>query len=735
MPDNVPLLPQDYKCGISIRYSGAEGVDWIAEDMFHEPLQNSRRTVYIKAATQISLFHNELNVLAKGATGSTAVLVSTGKDGIIGNADDGNDNMPGIIRYRVDGDMNIGKEVWAWPPTTTKALPPNNLKLPAYTTPLSFATLTYEPYESALAVLGKVGNNGQALSAKTNYYHYGVLDNAGDEWHSLQIGDDDYDSYSAEPNPKEVYWASDGKEQLFIVNPKTPCITVARTGNGQFYSTPAKVYYVPIIHDQTTYLLPLTGTVSVTLTNIYGGVVEYRLNGGEWTSNGTAVVTLPDSVFTTGINTLQCRYASTPTVIRTRTVVKNPSFPSAGESHGNLMWADDNEFQKIKARLARSPYTWYMNSKILGDPGTNLRKKWDDFGEKGHRRWAFGSYFTTNTAADINAFAALIKGWDSKPTDATKSYAQYAKGMLLENVLNLDPVGIYTSTSSMPAPMTENRGAGYYFVTNTYSTAIAYDLLIAHYRSNQHPDGITPIEDYFIRDMLGSNALNTFTSFRVAEVGLWGTALASGVLMSGLAMPDYDTPYYGTAGYNGTTNATHLWTPFPDDVFTWKQVLTDRVLAPTESASLSSPRVVRYPNRSATYDIENVYHTLFCPGGFWKGPNLGYFNLMTQPFWVTTNLAAIHTPTAHQWPVIHEAYLNSVKGVMTGSCGTGTPAPSAQQLGTINNRHPTVAAFGRQALIDGGGAAEVDTLLKLLWYDDIGEVGAAPAAPTSLSVI
>jgi len=751
MPDNTPLLPQDYKSGISIRYSGTEGVDWIAEDMYHEPLVNNRRTVYIKAATTITLSHNELNVLAKGP-GTSVVLVSTGKDGVLGTADDGNYGMPGIIRYRVDGDMSLGKELWAWnhpdertKQGTLKPLPVGNLKLPAYTTPLSFATLMYEPYKPSLPVLGKVGDNGVAITDSSNYYYYGVRDSAGDEWHSLQIGDDDYASYPLSDDQKEVYWASDGKEQLFVVNPKTPCITVTRTGNGQFYTTPAKAYFVPKIYDQTTYIQPGTGSVSIKLTNIYDGPVEYRINTGDWINNGTAMVTLMDSAFDTGSNILECRYASTPDVVRTRKIVKNPPFPSAGESHGNLMWADDNEFQKIKARLTRAPYKWFWESKLLGDADTTMRQKWDAFGGKGHRRWAFGSWYTSNTAADLNAFVALINGWDAKPGVTTKSWAQYAKGMLLENILNLDPVGIMVSTGNMPAPMTENRGAGYNVVKNTHSTAIAYDLLIAHYRSDQHADGITPIEDYFIRDMLASYALIAFRAFASAELGLWATAQATGVLMTGLAMPDYDTPYYGTSGYNDPpTPASHNYTPFPDESFTWKEVLTDIKLAPDQDPSNPSSRVVRYPNRSATYDMENLYHTMFCINGHWDYINLGYYNLMTVPWWVTTNLTAIHAPASYQWPVIHQSYLRSVKGEMMPFCGgAGGPegAKYSQQLCAINDRHPTVAKQGRTALIypppkaPASNGAYVSSLYELIWYDDVGEVASPPAAPTNLRVI
>ncbi len=707
---DLSFLPQDYKCGISIRYSGTSGVDYLAEPLFHEPLQNNRQTVYIKSATTISLFHNQINSLGRYAGEYNMVVGAGGPDTIVGNSDDG------TIRYRVDGDLNEKRVFANDNPIKTIGVWAGMVVLPAYSAPLSFASLEYS---AGVPVLGRTGDNGQPITNPATYFHYGHLDSAGDEWHTLDIGDDDR-TYGITRSYKVVDFSSDGKQQLFVVNPKTPCVTVERTGNGQFYTTPAKAYFIPKIHDQTTYILPRAGTVSVKLTDIYGGVVQYRLNGGSWTNNGTNVVTLADSAFSTGTNTLEARYAATPTVIRTRTVVKNPGFPSAGEAHGHLMWGDSTEYAKIAGRLNTGRYANYWNTKF--NTRSELQQTyWDTYGMQGFRRPWFGADPVVATAAFENGFMAKVLGNDAKISVSPKTYAQYAKEMLLDNVMNLDTVTSELNSNQFPAPWTEFRGAGYNTVPNVFSFAPGYDLLIANYRSDQHADGITPIEDYFIRDQMGQYNLRILQNYAKNGPGLWGTATSMGAFMISLAMPTYNTPYFGTSGVDGTA-ATHLWTPYPDYPETWKNLFIN--VAPATRA---------YPNRLWAFGPDRPddgYDLIGNSGpalGYWEYQGLGYWNLMARTYSVLTNLSAIHT--SNTWPVIHQGFLYTVTGAMRGALGTAdepTPIPPGsykQMLFALNDRHPTVVGPGRQALIDRG-PANPSNLFDLIWYDDGGAVSA-----------
>lgn len=715
---DTSLLPQDYKCGISIRYSGTEGIDWIAEEMYHDPIVTSRRTVYIRDTTDISLFHNSLNSRASGIGGSLQQIGAAGPDGISGNADDG------IIRYKIDGDMN-STALWADRNTTPRRFPTRPL-LTAYTTPFAFEDLTYAPFASEVKVLGTTGGNGQPISSRTDYYHYGILDSVRDEWHSMAIGDDDWAGWAGPAGAKEAFWSSDGREQLFVLNPKTPCITVAKSGNAQFYTTPAKAYFIPKIHNQTTYIQPGTGSISVILTSLYGKDVHYRINGGSFTDAEAAKVVLDASDFSTGNNLLECYYEGNEDIVRTRTIVKNPPFPSAGESHGNLMWKDSIEFNKIAARLTTPTYSWYWN-KIRTDRDSNFQRYWDLYGWQGLRKPWIGVHPSAGTKAFENAFIALVKGWDSRHSSgAAKTYAQYAKEMLLDNVLDLDTVGAELNPSADPSPCTENRGGGYYVVNNNFGYVPGYDLLIAHYRSDQHASGLTPIEDHFIRDKIAGFANSKVSGYASGGPGMWATAEAAGVLMGGIAMPNYNTNYYGTSGYNGITTATHLWTPFPTVPETWKQIFTDLVHA-----------TGTFPDRAWDYGPDRPdkdYDLLGNEGagyGFFDGPNLGYWNLMQPSYLVLTNLSALHT--TREWPVIQKAYLYSVKGEMRGSLGTGPIAEYRQLLQALNYRHPIVEGPGRQALIERG-SAQINTINSLIWFDD-GSVTKNPTAPTNLRTL
>ncbi len=729
---DASLLPQDYKCGISMRYSGTSGVDYLREDHFHEPLQNNRSTVYIKAATTISMYHNELNTMAKapvsasvnGKGNGNVWVGASGPDRILGNLDDG------VIRWRMDGDFNE-KMVIGFPiPKPTNATWNTMVRFTEYTAPIAFSAMQYP---GGLSVVGRTGNNGQPITNPDTYYHYGILDSAGDEWHSLCIGDDDF-GYADPLGYKEVESGSDGKMQMFVVNPITPCITVAETGNAQFYTTPAKIYFVPVIHPQTTYIMPRAGTVTVTLTDIYGGVVQYRINGGSWTNNGTNTVALADSAFTNGTNTLETRYAATPAVIRSRTIVKNPAFPSAGEAHGNVMWGDTTEYAAIMGRLPTGRYASYW-TKLKTQRTELYHNYWDDYGMQGHRRPWYGLQPTVSTKAFANAFVAKALGWDAKiSVDAPKTFANYAKEMLLDNTLNLDNVSLELNSNWYPAPGVENRGAGYYIVNNVFQFAAGYDMMIGSYRSDQHADGITPIEDYFIRDQMAGWSLRVMKNFAKNGPGLWTTAMASGSFLIGLVMPDYDTSYLGTSGYNGTTLATHPWTPYPDYPVSWKTMWTDL-----------TPAGHTYPNQEWVHGPDRDdpgYDLLVDSGpllGFWEGYNEGYYNVMRTQWFVTTNLSAIHTPS-RTWPVIHQAYLYSVLGQQAGNSGAGSPSTAypvppyekfyQQMLPAINDRHPTVVGPGRQALIDRG-AAVVDDLFTLIWYDD--GAGAASVLPVTFS--
>jgi hypothetical protein len=218
---------------------------------------------------------------------------------------------------------------------------------------------------------------------------------------------------------------------------------------------------------------------------------------------------------------------------------------------------------------------------------------WDSVSRQGHR--------IKNPAAITYAFIAAVEGWDYVVPGTAKSYALYAKEMLLENVLNLDPLW-FGDEPGTPNPSHELLFRGYYDVRRVMSAALAYDLLIAHFRADQHSGGITPIEDYKIRDMLAKWNIMAmmevgrfgYYGHKTGAQGMWATARGYGALINAVVMPSYDTPYFGTSGFDDKA-ATHPWTPYRDYPKSWKNVF----FSPSET---SPDELVGFPNMALRAD-------------------------------------------------------------------------------------------------------------------------------------
>lgn len=580
----------NYRSGIDVTFGGQAGEDWTQEYFYHDPLVDDSKVVYIKSSTPIFMAHNDRNRRQTNISNPTEKII--GRDGEDGIPDSGDE---GIIRYRVDEDLYVNtSEGFCRVYWSRVNAEDSHTRYKAYTGPLTFASLTYR---DGTPVVGSVGPNQEDITDRGNAYWYGVLDEFGDEWHTFAYADDDEFLFESPDAPfadgDYEKLASDGKILLFVVNPKTPCIRFTAQEGGQFYTTPPKAYNIPVVHPQTTYL---SGNVTVTLTNIADDAPCYfrfyeGAPSGEYTrytaqAMADGVAALMDGVPYT------LEYYCDPEHKKKRTIVRNPGYPSAGESHGYMLWRNDDEFEAIKGRLTRDRYLYYYN--LLKSRGErNDTTYWDSFSRQGHR--------IDSSAAIINAFIAAVEGWDYVVPGTAKSYVLYAKEMLLENVLNLDPLW-FGDESATPDPSHELLYRGYYDVRPVMSAALAYDLLIAHFRADQHSGGITPIEDYKIRDMLAKwnimamMEVGRFGAYghKTGAQGMWATARGYGALINAVVMPSYDTPYFGTSGFDGKA-ATHPWTPYRDYPKSWKDVF----FSPSET---SPDELVGFPNMAMRAD-------------------------------------------------------------------------------------------------------------------------------------
>ena len=342
----VPLTsaePVNYKSGIDVTFGGTRGVDWDEEVFWYKPIEDSTKVVYIKDDTLISMAHNERAEMQTNS--GNHITVGTGS--------------AGQIRYCVDRDWQLNRYYWGKPRNAT------DHRYPAYAGPFSFSQLTYgtgfNDDASAVPVVGSTGHNnaGITVDGKTgqirvtdrrSHYQYGQLDAFGDEWHQMTLASDDTDMREAQGLTFNENHASDGTLILFVVNPRTPCIKFSVSGDGQFYTTPAKIYQVPKIHTQTTYI---SNGVSFVLTNVTNtDAIFYRFgDSGDFTEY-TGPVSLDGMA--DGEHELQYYFDSNH--IKTRKIVKNPAYPSdadnaiEGFQHGYLFWENDAKFNEINRK-------------------------------------------------------------------------------------------------------------------------------------------------------------------------------------------------------------------------------------------------------------------------------------------------------------------------------------------------------------------------------------------------
>lgn len=528
----------NWKGGIDVVWGGAKGTAYQEEYWFHDKLANDTKSVWIKDDTTITFGHNDRNVASINGSRNKTVIGASGG---------------GQVRYKIDG---LWQEL-LWTPNWEG----KGTLYPGYSAPFTLAST---------GVVGVTGYNA------TGKYWQGMVDSAGDEWHVMMYADDD-SNFSGFPGTDgfDDSWASDGKYVLFCVNPKTPAMTVRVSGSGQFYTTPAWTYWVPKIHDQTTYF---QGSCTIELKNIYGGDIAYRINGGSAVAVGAATVTLKETHFTNGSNTLEYWYDSTPSVKRTRTIVKNPIHPGIPESHGERVLGGADGWAKFQTRAARNPYKPLVDK--AKSTSASGQADWAANGRKGLR---FGgqNWPHRNNHSGHNAILAKYLGWETYASGAaaSKTYAAYAKEMLLESPLAQHPVGFETSFwASMSIPAADTIYRGYWDSGFAYNAAATYDILMGGYRSDQVAGGITAIEDYYLRDMLASwvHLAGLHLGGFVSEgSGMWTACRGIGATMIACVMPNYSTPYYGTSGMDGVTNTVYKWAPYQTNNYTWKTLFFD----------------------------------------------------------------------------------------------------------------------------------------------------------------
>ena len=560
----------NFRTGIDMHFGDSastyqsKGTQYAEEYLFFDKLINDEKIVYIKSSTAISLFHNSRNIAGN----------SSGSD----NYEQVGPEI-GEIVFKVDGDHRFSMYA--------------NKNWPKYTSPFTFDSLDYGAYgDPSTQVVGSTGDNGIAMTLENREtrYHRGMLDSSGDEWHTITFADND-STYTSNVE----FQSSDSKIIYFVVNPLTPCLTWRTTGDGQFYSTPPKTYFQPHIYDQTTYIdSGNNGTVSAEIQDINGNNVFYRIVTDpsdpvpDYIDAGSHSVILEQNHFPVGKSFLQYYYSGKKDHTKTRTVFNQPAYPSQNEQHGDRFWVDATQWEDELGPFADGSWWFDQWRRQLSHNQHNLITT--------DKRKGYRSRFSGAVAK--NALVARWKGMNYKSLDQPLiSFAKFAKDALLESDLALQPVGSELNTSNEAVSCRELIYRGYYDVRRVFRYALAYDILIGYYRQDQgYADGITPIEDHYLRDTLarwtqiagfasGSWVSPPWGGFD--EGGMWDTAHKTGMAAIAGVMPTYSTEYFGTCGLDGNETVFRNFT-FPPLNYTWFSLYLDNTVTPVGFPDIAS---------------------------------------------------------------------------------------------------------------------------------------------------
>lgn len=542
----TPQAPHnDYLSGISATPQGVAGEDFIEEHRHNDPLHLPDRVTYILSTTDIALANTDDAVLY-----SASASVYGGKAAR---------DATGVIRFKVDRDRQYENN---WQSIDGGTL------LPAYSAPFSFADLEYE---AGVPVVGTTGPNGQPISNRTAHYHRGVSTSWGAEVHQIVRARDD----SAEPSIGDPEWnINDGRMDLYIVDPPTPCLRfyVADAG-AEFYTTPLKKYFIPKAFEQTTYF---TAGVRAILEKLKGqtGAIQYRVDGGGWQSYAGPINI--DSLSPDTEHLLEYTRDSGVTIAK-RTLYRPTVYPSAGESHGDFMFGHSATYRAAQlARWASGQYIVVLNNWST----TASQTKFDRFADGGPFDLGRRIHFRSAGKA---ALMALYYGPTASPsvTGVSRSYFELARDGLLGTALRLGRLDAEKNEEDDGVCTRERFYRGYWDALQQYSNAVAYDVLVGHYRADQISGGFSIIQDYLARDLLAKYCEEQAESWgdwnTTGAPKMWGCAEAAASVFTGLVMPSYDTPHHGTSGFDLTTSASHLFVPFPTDACTWRDLWVEGV--------------------------------------------------------------------------------------------------------------------------------------------------------------
>ncbi|MBN2584963.1 MAG: heparinase II/III family protein [Planctomycetes bacterium] len=565
--------------GISLDVQGAEGTDYAVERLWYDRETDDDVILYLRSTVPIALSHNANNLVAAN-TPWTA-----GMD-------------PGTIVYKIDGDglRGYSGNIYQAAPAYGNPINP----------PLSEIQFQYSAPFTLAAFKGRLGQGDD--------FYRGMTDACGDEWHVLTFWDVDPENTHHERDDQ----TNDGKIVLVVLDPQTPCIAFEAPEGEQFYTTPPKLYYVPHVHGQKTYL---TSGVRITLANITNSKpIHYQVNDGAAQAysgplTASDLFSQADTVYTFTY------WLGDDGAKKTREIHYRPSQPATGEEHPKMLFKSPAALAEAQAIVAAGGPA---ASALLAPPGyIAMPNPPVDF-RTGLRYlraslYSGGYYYQTKSlAATIKEYARL--GVLQKDAALMR---RAADGLLF--LYTIDPMGGESSDGRNGGPCQER--CMYSDGRITIDAALAYDLLAAQFTpENGYANGLTPIEHIKIRDNIAGEAVMMVQFPTSNPTPFWQTARDSGsprdvqlemfIASLAMAVPTYDSVYYGTSGADGATEATHLWTPWPDATLTW--------------IAVNDNGYVKHPTDPARFRYSALWDLLDEDGNHVGQARDGYLTMMHQ---------------------------------------------------------------------------------------------------------
>lgn len=678
----------DYKGGVTLAPSGTENAvgGYVVERPWAVPQELDRKTILLLDSNTITPSFNARHYVWTGSNPDQTIIGATDPNG--------------VLRGKVDGDLNW-KLYFAGNGGANLC--------PAFSSPFTFASLTNI---DGTSVVGRTGDNHLSVGAltranETTYQWYGILDSNGDQWHTITVAGDETSNPAHTSNYE--FWASDGAVHNFIVNPQMPGLSITGTGDAQWYTTPPKAYFQPRIVPQTTYFDAHTGSLAFTLIDINGNNISYRINGGAWVNSGATSVALSPTDFPlTGAatpNTLDYYYAGVGSTskFKTRTMVKNPDFPSKLDSsaanpapnyHGTQFLLPGDTWtarQALMTTAGKQSTIWlnFYDSQL----GANFRTQVQ-------ANWGQGFRYTFVNKGGIEAILAKIKGANTTAAGSgiTLTYLQLLHRLAVDNSVSIDNVGLeknqagVSASSSASLGSRENIYRGYYDVNVLADLTVMYDIAMGFFRTDQGftitQGGFTAIDDYKIRDDIartieeGAIFNCNFWDSGVTTTGMWDTARNCYALGACYIIPSYSSQVFGTCGLDGNTT-TYPYNPFPNQQYTWKQILID------QNYTLGT-----FPDLNRGFGLENSPTGLFDTAGTYRDKQ-SYLNMTNMGHAITLGIvmSRIHNPS-RTWPCTEAGYARIVNGTIRGLVQPSEGRGQYNIVTALNRLFPNTAPSG-----------------------------------------